>query len=55
MILIGLCVIKDINDCEKKIKQLEREKNYYMKMYAEFNEGMLEGMKVISERDLRKE
>jgi len=30
------------------------ERDYYKKMYLEFNEGMLAGMKVIEERDKQK-
>lgn len=36
---------------DNKIKELEKERDYYKKMYLEFNEGMVAGMKVIEERD----
>lgn len=33
------------------IKELEKERDYYKKMYLETNEGIVAGMKVIEERD----
>ena len=36
---------------DNKIKELEKERDYYKKMYLEFNEGIVAGMKVIEERD----
>lgn len=38
---------------DSKIKELEKERDYYKKMYLEFNEGIVAGMKVIEERDKR--
>lgn len=39
---------------DNKIKELEKERDYYKKMYLEFNEGIVAGMKVIEERDKQK-
>lgn len=39
---------------DNTIKELEKERDYYKKMYLEFNEGIVAGMKVIEERDKQK-
>lgn len=42
---MSVCAINKIKEYEKEIEQLKREKNYYMKMYAEFNNAFIEGGK----------
>lgn len=39
---------------DNKTKELEKERDYYKKMYLEFNDGVLAGMKIIEKRDNNK-